>query len=111
MLSILGEGRGHMTQAMAVKETVEKAGHQVVRTVLGMGSAPPGAPILVRIRSDEDAELRRYRRWDFSVKNHRQVQPAPRHSLESRGTLPAYLAAGVRTLKSPRARSATGSHY
>src|SRR3974390_698508 len=35
MLSVLGEGRGHMTQAMAVKDTVEKAGHQVVSVVMG----------------------------------------------------------------------------
>lgn len=38
MFSILGEGRGHMTQAMAVKEMVEKAGHQVTGVVLGLGS-------------------------------------------------------------------------
>jgi uncharacterized protein (TIGR00661 family) len=35
MLCVLGEGRGHMTQAMAVKDTVEKAGHEVVSVVLG----------------------------------------------------------------------------
>ena len=29
MFCVLGEGRGHMTQAMAVKEMVETAGHQV----------------------------------------------------------------------------------
>ncbi len=43
MLCILGEGRGHLTQAMAVKEIVETAGHQVVSVVLGMGEGrqPP----------------------------------------------------------------------
>ena len=44
MFSILGEGRGHMTQAMAVKEMVEKAGHEVTCVALGLGanrSAPP----------------------------------------------------------------------
>ena len=43
MLSILGEGRGHMTQAMAVKEMVEKAGHEVVGVTLGTGAnrTPP----------------------------------------------------------------------
>ena len=35
VLSVLGEGRGHMTRAMAVKDTVEKAGHQVVSVVMG----------------------------------------------------------------------------
>jgi uncharacterized protein (TIGR00661 family) len=37
MLCVLGEGRGHMTQAMAVKEIVEKAGHQVVAVAVGAG--------------------------------------------------------------------------
>ncbi|HEV7927802.1 MAG TPA: glycosyltransferase family protein [Verrucomicrobiae bacterium] len=37
MFSILGEGRGHMTQAMAVKEMAEKAGHEVTCVALGMG--------------------------------------------------------------------------
>jgi uncharacterized protein (TIGR00661 family) len=38
MLSVLGEGRGHMTQAMAVKAMVEKAGHQVACVAIGLGS-------------------------------------------------------------------------
>lgn len=36
MFSIQGEGRGHLTQAMAVKEILEAAGHQVVCVVVGM---------------------------------------------------------------------------
>lgn len=35
MLCVLGEGRGHMTQAMAVKEMAEAAGHQIVAVTLG----------------------------------------------------------------------------
>ena len=35
MFCVLGEERGHMTQAMAVKEMVEAAGHQVVAVTLG----------------------------------------------------------------------------
>ena len=38
MLSVLGEGRGHMTQALAVKDIVERAGHQVTGVALGMGA-------------------------------------------------------------------------
>ncbi len=34
MLCVLGEGRGHMTQAMAVKDVVETAGHQVLSVEL-----------------------------------------------------------------------------
>ena len=43
IFSILGEGRGHMTQALAAKEMVEKAGHEVVGVALGVGSnrTPP----------------------------------------------------------------------
>src|SRR5271154_6491021 len=37
MFSVLGEGRGHMTQAIAVKEMAERAGHQVVHVMLGAG--------------------------------------------------------------------------
>jgi len=37
MLCILGEGRGHMTQAIAAKEIVERAGHKVVSVVAGAG--------------------------------------------------------------------------
>lgn len=36
MFSVLGEGRGHMTQAMAVKELVTQAGHHVTNIALGM---------------------------------------------------------------------------
>lgn len=35
MFCVLGEGRGHMTQAMAVKEMAEAAGHQIVAVTLG----------------------------------------------------------------------------
>jgi len=38
MLCVLGEGRGHMTQAMAVKEMADAAGHQVVAVTLGVSS-------------------------------------------------------------------------
>ena len=70
MLSILGEGRGHMTQAMAVKEIVEKSGHQVVRTVLGMGShrqVPPFFASAMRMPITQIPTL------DFSFKNNRKV--------------------------------------
>lgn len=70
MFSVLGEGRGHMTQAMAVKEMVEKAGHQVVCVALGVGSnraIPPyfaeamRAPIITLLT------------LEFSYKNNRGV--------------------------------------
>ena len=41
MFCVLGEGRGHMTQAMAVKEMVEAAGHQVVAVTLGASAQRP----------------------------------------------------------------------
>lgn len=41
MFCVLGEGRGHMTQAMAVKEMAEAAGHQVVAVTLGVSSHRP----------------------------------------------------------------------
>src|ERR1700735_1522083 len=41
MFCVLGEGRGHMTQAMAVKEMAEAAGHQIVAVTLGVSSQRP----------------------------------------------------------------------
>ena len=41
MFCVLGEGRGHMTQAMAVKEMAEAAGHQIVAVTLGTGAQRP----------------------------------------------------------------------
>src|SRR5690242_1060073 len=41
MFCVLGEGRGHMTQAMAVKEMAEAAGHQVVAVTLGVSRQRP----------------------------------------------------------------------
>src|SRR5437660_3134000 len=87
MLSILGEGRGHMTQAMAVKEIVEKSNHQVVRAVLGMGShrqVPPFFASAIKMPITRIATL------DFSLKNNRQV------------SLPATLAGIVRKLPAYR---------
>ena len=37
LFCVLGEGRGHLTQAMAAKEIVEAAGHEIVRVVVGVG--------------------------------------------------------------------------
>src|SRR5438477_7716030 len=83
MLSILGEGRGHMTQAMAVKEIVEQSGHQVVRTVLGMGSHRQVPPFFA---SAMKMPITRIPTLDFSLKNNRKV------------SLPATLARVVRKL-------------
>src|ERR1700761_7507927 len=41
MFCVLGEGRGHMTQAMAVKEMAEAAGHKIVAVTLGVSSQRP----------------------------------------------------------------------
>src|SRR5271170_4727310 len=70
MLSILGEGRGHMTQAMAVKEMVEKAGHQVTQVVLGMGPHRPAAPFFA---SAMKMPITQIATPDFCHKNNRQV--------------------------------------
>jgi len=70
MFSVLGEGRGHMTQAMAVKEMVEKAGHQVVCVALGMGTnrtPPPYFASAMRMPITTMPTL------DFSYKNNRSV--------------------------------------
>src|SRR5689334_13112122 len=70
MLSILGEGRGHMTQAMAVKETVERAGHEVVRLVLGTASNRQVPPFFA---SAMKMPITQIPTADFSFKNNRKV--------------------------------------
>ena len=87
MLSILGEGRGHMTQAMAVKEIVEKSGHRVVRAVLGMGSHRQVPPFFA---SAMKMPVTRITTLDFALKNNRKV------------SLPATLAGIARNLPAYR---------
>src|SRR5215469_2469463 len=38
LFCVQGEGRGHLTQTMAVKQTVEAHGHQVVGVMVGLSS-------------------------------------------------------------------------
>src|SRR5262245_24913036 len=71
MLSVLGEGRGHMTQAIAVKDLVEKAGHKVVGTVLGMGSR---RELPAFFASAMNMPITRIPSLDFSVKNDRTIK-------------------------------------
>ena len=94
MLNILGEGRGHMTQAMAVKETVEKAGHKVVSVVLGMGAnrqAPPFFASAMKMPITQIPTL------DFSFKNNRKVS-LPATVAGALRKIPA-CARGVRKIK------------
>jgi uncharacterized protein (TIGR00661 family) len=70
MFSILGEGRGHMTQAMAVKEMVEKAGHKVVCVALGMG---PNRTAPAYFVSAMGVPIVAIPTLDFSFKNNRSV--------------------------------------
>jgi len=46
MFCVLGEGRGHMTQAMAVKEMAEIGGARTRRRHAGRERTPAGAGIL-----------------------------------------------------------------
>ena len=63
-----------MTQAMAVKEIVEQSGHQVVRTVLGMGSHRQVPPFFA---SAMKMPITRIPTLDFSLKNNRKVTAIP----------------------------------
>jgi len=94
MLSVLGEGRGHMTQAMAVKDLLENAGHKIVSTVLGIGSRrePPAF-----FASAMGMPITRIPSLDFSVKNNRNVKLTGTLAGVIRN-LPAYWR-GVRKLK------------
>ncbi len=83
MLSILGEGRGHMTQAIAVKEMVERAGHQVTKVVLGLGPHRQAAPFFA---SAMKMPITKISTPDFASKNNCKVN------------MPATLAGIVRQL-------------
>ena len=83
MLCILGEGRGHMTQAMAVKEMVEAAGHQITGVVLGLGGCRQVPPFFA---SAMKMPITRIPTLDFAYKNNRTVN------------LPATLAGIVRKI-------------
>jgi uncharacterized protein (TIGR00661 family) len=94
MLCILGEGRGHMTQAIAVKEMVERAGHQIVSVVMGVGShrqVPPFFTTAMKMPVERIPTL------DFTYRNNRQVNlPATLAGILRR--IPAYWRA-LRKLK------------
>jgi uncharacterized protein (TIGR00661 family) len=62
-----------MTQAMAVKEMMEKAGHQVITAVLGTGSSRQAAPFFA---SGMKMPITRIATFDFSYKNNRKVHLA-----------------------------------
>ena len=95
MLSVLGEGRGHMTQAMAVREMVEKAGHRVTNVVLGLGKNRAIPPFFASAMTMPIAQIPTL---DFSYRNSRKVNlPATAASIVRR--LPAYGRA-IGTLKS-----------
>lgn len=70
MLCVLGEGRGHMTQAMAVKEMTDAAGHQIVAVTLGVGSQrqiPAYFESAMKVRVTQMPTL------EFKYKNNRSV--------------------------------------
>ena len=93
MLSVLGEGRGHMTQAMAVTEMVQPS-HRVANVVLGLGQ---NRAIPAFFASAMKMPITQIPTLDFSYRDNRKVNlPATAAGIARR--LPAYWRA-VRTLK------------
>ena len=70
MFCVLGEGRGHLTQAMAVKEMAEAAGHQVVAVTLG---ASTHRSIPEYFSSAMKIPVRQLPTLEFKYKNSRAV--------------------------------------
>jgi len=70
MFCVLGEGRGHMTQAMAVKEMAEAAGHQIVAVTLGVSSQ---RPMPAYFASAMKLTVRQLPTLEFKYKNNRAV--------------------------------------
>ena len=73
MICILGEGRGHMTQAIAVKEIVERAGHKVAGVVVGAGRKREIPPFFAEAMA---MPIEKIPTLDFSFKNNRKVSLA-----------------------------------
>jgi uncharacterized protein (TIGR00661 family) len=83
-----------MTQAIAVKEMVEKAGHQVTKVVLGLGPHRPAAPFFA---SAMKMPVSTISTPDFACKNNRQVNMAASLAGVARN-IPAYWR-GLRALQ------------
>ena len=86
MFCVLGEGRGHMTQAMAVKEMVEAAGHQVVAITVGTSSH---RPLPEYFTSAMRMPVRQMPTLEFKYKNNRAVSNTAT-LLAVLGNLPKY---------------------
>ncbi|MDR1414583.1 MAG: glycosyltransferase, partial [Odoribacteraceae bacterium] len=52
LFTVQGEGRGHLTQAIATREMLERAGHQVVGVLVGRGRGMTLPPFLVERLGD-----------------------------------------------------------
>jgi uncharacterized protein (TIGR00661 family) len=70
MFCVLGEGRGHMTQAMAVKQMAEAAGHQVVAVTLGVSSQ---RQVPAYFESAMNRPVTQLPTLEFKYKNNRSV--------------------------------------
>src|SRR5580704_16934309 len=70
MFCVLGEGRGRSTQAMAVKEMADAAGHQVVAVTLGVSSH---RPVPEFFESAMKLPVRQLPTLEFKYKNNRSV--------------------------------------
>lgn len=70
MFCVLGEGRGHMTQAIAVKEILEAAGHQIVAVTLGASAQRP-MPAYFALAMK--MPVRQLPTLEFKYKNNRSV--------------------------------------
>lgn len=86
MFCVLGEGRGHMTQAMAVKEMVEAARHQIVAVTLGASAHRPMPEFFA---SAMKTPVRLLPTLEFKYKNNRAVSNGAT-LLAALGNLPKY---------------------
>ncbi len=70
MFCVLGEGRGHMTQALAVKQMLEAKGHEVVAVAVGVSVDRPVPPYFEAALGMRVTQLETL---GFRYKNHRSV--------------------------------------
>lgn len=74
LFAIQSEGRGHLTQAIALKHILDRAGHRVVGVMLG-GGEHRNAPGFF-IDEFEDSEIGHYRSPHFAINGDRSISPS-----------------------------------
>jgi len=96
---VQGEGRGHMTQALALARILRVAGHRVVKVFVGASKV---RSVPRYFEKGVGAPVRTFAAPTFVPERDRRAVSVGATALDSTLRLPAYVAAGVRLARSLR---------